>query len=135
MQLLAACVLIVNVEYAWEEQSLGPPDTEISAMKTTLFVLCLLCATGAFAQGGLQGSVLSGEPSVFRTPSHVEHASQQTMTQGQSLLEASGSSYAHGERPLWEFAPQTTPAPLGDSARALRRQHAEAKKAAIVWNN
>jgi hypothetical protein len=57
------------------------------------------------------------------------------MTQGQSLLEASGSSYAHGERPLWEFAPQTAPTPLGDTARTLRKQHAEAKKAAIVWNN
>ncbi|HEV2713632.1 MAG TPA: hypothetical protein VGU64_00110 [Terriglobales bacterium] len=104
-------------------------------MKTTLFVLCLLCATGAFAQAGLQGSVLSSEPSVFRMPSHVEHAFQQAMTQGQSLLEASGSSYARGEKPLWEFAPQTAPTPLGDSARVLRKEHDAAPKAAIVWNN
>jgi len=135
VQKLAAFVLIVNVRYAWEEQSLGPPNTEISAMKTTLFVLCLFCAAGAFAQGGIQGSVLSNEVSIFHMPSHVEHASRQSVTQGQSLLEASGSSYARGEKPLWEVAPQTAVVPLGDTARALRKQHAETKKATIVWNN
>jgi len=135
VQKLAGFVLIVNVGYAWEEQSLGPPNTEISAMKTTLFVLCLFCAAGAFAQGGIQGSVLSNEVSIFHMPSHVERASRQSVTQGQSLLEASGSSYARGEKPLWEVAPQTTVVPLGDTARALRKQHAEAKKATIVWNN
>jgi len=104
-------------------------------MKTTLFVLCLFCAAGAVAQGGIQGSVLSNEVSIFHMPSHVERASRQSVTQGQSLLEASGSSYARGEKPLWEVAPQTVVVPLGDTARALRKQHAEAKKATIVWNN
>jgi len=137
LQILAARVLLVrlNVKDGWEEQSLGPPNTEISAMKTTLIVLCVFCATGAFAQGLGTGTVLSNEPNVFRLPSHTEHASQQPMAHGQSLLEASGFSYAHGERPLWEVAPQTVPTPLGDSARALRKEHAAAKKATKVWTN
>ena len=60
------------------------------------------------------------------------------MGQGVNLMERSGSSSDHGEMPLWE-AMQKVPAapvtPLGDAARELRKEHAAAKKAAIVWKN
>ena len=42
---------------------------------------------------------------------------------------------AHGVRPLWEVAKPSEPVPLGDAARLLRKEHAAAKKADIVWNN
>jgi len=57
------------------------------------------------------------------------------MAQEQSLLQGSGSVYvAEGERPLWEVAPKEPPAvPLGDVARAYRKQHETAKKAQFVY--
>jgi hypothetical protein len=41
-------------------------------------------------------------------------------------------SYAQGERPLWEFGPISQPVPLGDVARAFRREKLDAKKAQVV---
>jgi hypothetical protein len=38
-------------------------------------------------------------------------------------------------RPLWELAPVKVETPLGDSARMLKKQHANARKADIVWEN
>src|SRR5437879_10632602 len=46
-------------------------------MKTTLFVLCLFCATGVWGQSAVGGSSLSYEPVVSWAPSHAQHASQQ----------------------------------------------------------
>jgi hypothetical protein len=42
-------------------------------------------------------------------------------------------SYAQGERPLWEFGPVSVPVPLGDVARAVRKEKLTAKKAEIVF--
>jgi len=104
-------------------------------MKTALFVLWLFCATGVWGQSAVGGSSLSYEPVVSWAPSHAQHASQQPMAQGHNLLEASSFNYARGERPLWEVAPQTKPTPLADTARALRKEHAAARKATKVWSN
>lgn len=41
-------------------------------------------------------------------------------------------TYAQGERPLWEFGPVTQPTPLGDVARAYRKEKVTARKAEIV---
>jgi hypothetical protein len=103
-------------------------------MKTALFVLCVLCATAALGQS-VGGSALSSQVQVFEFASHPEHASQQPMAQEQSLLDHSGYFYAQGERPLWEFAPVSQTVPLGDVARALRKEHAMAKKADMVRND
>ncbi len=108
---------------------------EISAMKTTLFALCFLCATAAVGQSSAGVSALNSQPQMLEFPSHAQHASQQPMGPGQDLREASGSTSARGERPLWEVAPASRPVPLGDTARTLRKEHAAAKKAEIVWNN
>ncbi len=97
-------------------------------MRTTLFVFCLFCATGVWGQSAVGSSSLSYEP-------RAQHASQQAMAQGHNLLESSGFNYARGEKPLWEVAPQTTPTPLGDTARALRKEHAAAQQATKVWTN
>jgi len=72
---------------------------------------------------------------MLQVPDNPAHASQHEMAQEQNILEHSGYTYAQGERPLWEFGPVSQPVPLGDSARALRKQHEAAKKSEIVWQN
>jgi mRNA degradation ribonuclease J1/J2 len=105
-------------------------------MKTTLVVLCFFCATAAFGQAASSGTTaLSSEPVVIQFNGHPAHASYQTMGQEQNLLHQSGNVQAHGVRPLWEVAIPSHVVPLGDSARMLRKEHAGAKKADIVWNN
>ena len=106
-------------------------------MKTTLFALCFLCFTGAaFGQATVAASSsIDSEPQVYDFRSHQGRASQQTMGQEQNLLGASGYSQAHGVIPLWEVATPSRVVPLGDAARLLKKEHATAKKADIVWNN
>ena len=100
----------------------------------SLFVVCVFLAVGASAQVG--GAVISGEPHSLSFPSHTERATYTGMSQSQDLMEHSGSIAVHGERPLWEVMPPSAPGtPLGDLARDIRKEHAKAKKAVIVWNN
>ena len=98
-------------------------------MKTTIFVLCLLCATSALAQSA---SVIQNHVEMLRLPENPLHASQHEMGTQQSLLQSSSFSYAQGERPLWEFGPISQPVPLGDIARAYRAEHAKARKAEVT---
>lgn len=104
-------------------------------MKTTLFVLLFLSATVAFGQSSAGAGALSAEPVVIEFTSHAGHASYQDVGQEQNLFRQSSNVQAHGVRPLWEFAVPSQATPLGDSARMLRKEHADAKKAQIVWNN
>ena len=98
-------------------------------MKTTLFVLLILCTVSALGQAG----VTSGQASMLSMPEHTQHASQHDLASEQSLLGASSPySFAQGERPLWEFGPVSQPTPLGDVARAYRKEKQAAKKAEIV---
>ena len=99
-----------------------------------LFVVCAFGAVGAVGQinGGV---VLSSQPQVLTLPDHPGHASETGMSAEHNIMERSGSSYAQGERPLWEVMQLTPGIPLGDSARALREEHVTAKRAVIVWNN
>jgi hypothetical protein len=112
-----------------------PLKSEKNSMKTTLFVLCFFCATAAFGQASMSATALSNEPQVTQFVSHLGHASQVGMGQVQNVMEQSFSVQAHGVRPLWEFAVPAQVTPLGDSARLLRKDHATAKKAEIVWTN
>ena len=100
-------------------------------MKLFLSALFLVCATAAFGQNA---PVLQNQVNMVSIPDHVEHASQHELATSQDLLEHSGISSAHGERPLWEFGPVgPPPTPLGDIARANRKDHELIKKAQIVW--
>lgn len=104
-------------------------------MKIALFVICVLGATAAFGQASLTGSGLSNEPVIIQVPTHPQHAAQQSLGSSQSLLESSSYTSAKGERPLWEVAVPSQQTPLGDSARALKKEHATLKKAKRVWQN
>jgi 6-phosphogluconate dehydrogenase len=103
-------------------------------MKTTIFAFCFLCATAAFGQVGQ--SALSNVPSPIVMIDHPQHASVHAMGDESSLLGGSVYSYAQGEQPLWEFAPdKKREVPLGDVARAYRQGHVIEKKAAKVSEN
>jgi hypothetical protein len=103
-------------------------------MKITMIVLFILFFglwTGsAFGQLGV--STLSNQPQVIESPSHPQHAETHAMATETPLVGGGGYSYAQGERPLWEFGPVSEPTPLGDVARAYRREKQDAKKAEFV---
>lgn len=100
-------------------------------MKITLFVLFILVAATAFGQ--LPGAI-SGEPQMLQVPDHPQHADQHAMASEHSLVGGGSVTYAHGERPLWEFgSPLPEPAPLGNVARAFRKEKLVLKKAQIVF--
>jgi hypothetical protein len=104
-----------------------------AAMKTTLFLFCLLCTTAAFAQYG--GSI-SSQPQIYEAPSHPAHASYAPMAREQNNLASSTFSFAQGERPASDFPQQATAVvSLGAVARELRQQHAQLKKSRVVWAN
>jgi hypothetical protein len=98
-----------------------------------LFVVCSFCAASALAQAG--GGSANVQPHALAMPSHTLRASQTALSTTQNLLERSGSTSARGERPLWEVMQLAPEAPLGDAARALKAEHASAKKARVVWSN
>jgi hypothetical protein len=105
-------------------------------MKIALCALVFVCLAGAaFGQSGIGSSGLSAEPVVYEFNSHQARATQTEMGQPQEIMEHSTSVWSHGTRPLWEMATPAYLTPLGDSARSLRKEHLNAKKAEIVWNN
>jgi len=101
-------------------------------MKKTLFVLCLLSTTAAFAQ--YAGSRTSTEPSPFASPNHPAQASYAPMSQERNVLGSGSYTSAQGERPFSDF-PQPEPVPLGTSARELKKEHAQVKKSRVVYVN
>ncbi len=104
-------------------------------MKKTLFVLCLLSTTAAFAQYYSSGaSSISNQPQIYQSPSHPAHAAYSPMSQEQNVLAATSYASAQGERPASDF-PQAEAVSLGTFARELREQHAQLKKARVVWVN
>jgi hypothetical protein len=100
-------------------------------MKITLFLLFLICTTAALGQTAnvLQGPNVQQQPVQFID--HPLHASQHDLAQPQNILEHSDYAYAQGEQPLWQFGVAYEPVPLGDVARAYRKQRA-ARKAQIT---
>ena len=109
-------------------------DTDKTTMKITLFVLFILCTclctSAAFGQVGV--ATLSNQPQVVQSPSHPLHAETHAMATESPLVGGGGYTYAQGERPLWEFGPVSVPTPLGDIARAYRKEKQAAKKAEFV---
>jgi len=99
-------------------------------MKTTIIVLCFLYATAAFAQNA---PVLSGVAQPMQMTEHPGHASEHSMATETSLLSTmSPYTYAKGEVPLSELGSLPYETPLGDIARAYRKEHIEVPKATKV---
>lgn len=102
-------------------------------MKTALCALCLLCAAGAFGQS--LGNVAVN--STVQFADHPLRATPQGLGQEQCTSWSYGSVYIeHGEMPLSEVRlPEVHIVPLGDLARAQKKEHDTAKKARVVWEN
>jgi hypothetical protein len=104
-------------------------------MKTTIFALCSLCFLCATAAFGQTAAVASGTAQPLQMSDHAQHASEHAMAQESSLFSTSTSSYAKGERPLSEFGTILKPeTPLGDAARAVRKERTDAKAVKVVEN-
>ena len=101
-------------------------------MKITLIVMCLLCFCASAAMGQAVGA-LSSQAQPVRLADHPQHASQHDLATPQNILQDGAYSYAHGEVPLSELGTITPEVPLGDVARAYRKEHALAPKAEIVF--
>jgi hypothetical protein len=102
-------------------------------MKTTLTVLFLFCAASAFGQAV---SSISPTAIPITMSGHPEQAMAHGMADEHSLVGGGtgGATYtsAQGERPLWEFGPVKEEVPLGDVARAYRKEKMTGKKAEII---
>ena len=106
-------------------------DSDKTTMKITLFTLFLLVTGSAFGQAA---GVISSEAHMTQIPDHPQHAEQHALACEHSLVGGGAITYAQGERPLWEFGPAAPqpPTPLGDVARAARKEKLAVKKAEIV---
>lgn len=102
-------------------------------MKITFLALFVLLAGTAFGQAV---SAISSQVQMYQIPDHPLHADEHAMAPEHSLLSSSNPyTYAQGERPLWEFGPASpSPSltPLGDVARAFRKEKLALRKAEIV---
>ena len=101
-------------------------------MKNLLLLLFILCAAAAFGQAA---PVISNQPQPATFWEHPEHAAPHAMATEHPIagLGSENYSYAQGETPLWQFGHMTEPVPLGDVARAYRKEKETAPKAEIVF--
>lgn len=104
-------------------------------MKTTIFALCLLCFLCATTAFGQNAPVVSNIPQPVQMQEHPLHAAEHSMARESSLLSASPYGYAQGEVPLAELGSLEYQTPLGDVARANRKEHIAVPKAAKVSEN
>jgi hypothetical protein len=100
-------------------------------MKKILFAIVFLSASAAFGQAGS----ISAQAQPVAFPDHPQHASLSAMACEHPLVGGASDNYtyAQGERPLWEFGPVSQPVPLGDIARAYRKEKVAVKKAEISF--
>src|SRR5215471_9232145 len=100
-------------------------------MKTTLLALIILCAATALGQ---TARLIPNQPEIVHVPDNPMQAEAHAMATEHSLVGGGPDTYtyAHGERPLWEFGPVSEPVPLGDVARAYRKEKLTARKATKI---
>ena len=103
-------------------------------MKNLVFLL-VVCALSVGAVGQVGGGTMNSQAHALVMSGNPQHASQTAMSAEHTLMGRSTTISAHGERPLWEVMPEAPVVPLGDSSRAVRKEHVAAKKAVIVWSN
>ena len=103
-----------------------------TTMKTLLIASVILYSAAAFGQAG--GSALSGQVTPLEMADHPQHAEYSKMACERPLVGGGFDTYSYekGERPLWEFGSVSQPVPLGDVARAYRKDRVTAKKAEKV---
>jgi len=104
-------------------------------MKLAIAALFLCCAVGASAQ---TAGYICAQANPIHFIENPQHASPHDLAPEQSLLGAGANPYhtAQGEQPIWQFGEIKPTQPLGDVARAYRKDHlAIARRAEFVWEN
>jgi len=103
-------------------------------MKTLLIASASLILSSAAAFGQAGASSLSSQVTPLEMADHPQHAEYAKMACEKPLVGGGFDTYSYerGERPLWEFGPVSRPVPLGDVARAYRKDRVSAKKAEKV---
>jgi hypothetical protein len=108
-------------------------EFNLDTMKITLlalFAFCTALCTASFGQVGV--AVLSNQPQIIESPSHPLHAEPHALATETPIVGGGDYTYAQGERPLSDFdSAYPDPPPLGDVARAYRKEKS-ARKAALV---
>ena len=101
-------------------------------MKITILTLFILVA--ATAALGQTVSSIPSEAHMTVVPDHPQHADRHDLADEHALVGGGSVTYAKGERPLSELgSPLPAPEPLGDVARAFRKEKLATKKAEIVF--
>lgn len=101
-------------------------------MKTAILISIVMSTAAALGQ---TAGVLSSQPQVVQIMGNPLHAEAKPLATEHPLVGGGPSTYtfAHGERPLWEFGPVSdAPRPLGDIAREYRKERQSAKKAEVI---
>jgi hypothetical protein len=101
-------------------------------MKITILLLFILCAGAAFGQ---IAPSISAQATPAQFYEHPEHAAPHAMRAEAPIVGGSAGetyTYEQGEQPLWQFGPVSEPTPLGDVARAYRKQKLTTRKAEFV---
>ena len=100
-----------------------------------LLAVCLTVAGNSAAQSAAGAGVTFDPQMTIIGFDHVQRATQIGLAQEQDLREKSEVTYAHGEKPLWEFMTLAPEESLGDVARSLKQERATEKKAVMSWSN
>ena len=102
--------------------------TSIRLAIAAAFAFSMFAVSSAHAQAA---PVLQNNPQVLQMQANPQHASQHAMAQESSLLNTWTYTYAKGELPLAEVGSLPQQLPLGDVARAYRKEHVNAPKAVM----
>jgi hypothetical protein len=131
---LAEAALVGHFASSFKFQAVSPGQDQIMKINLTritivaLFFLCFVCATA----GAQTAAVLPNTPAPMQMTDHPQHASEHTMARESSLLSVSAYGYAQGEVPLAELGSIPYQTPLGDIARANRKEHVAVPKAVMT---
>lgn len=98
-------------------------------MKTILCTLLfVICVSAAFSQ---TPAAVNGTAEPLSMSDHPQHAIQHEMRPESTLLDTAVYSYAKGEVPLSDLGSIQYEIPLGDVARAYRKEHASSTVKAV----
>ena len=111
----------------------APPEKDrliLMNIKATIVASFVLLVSGAaFAQNG---AILSNVVQPLQLIDHPRQATENFLGHETSLYSSAGFYFAHGEVPLADLGSPIYQTPLGDIARAYRKEHDAAPKAVIT---
>jgi hypothetical protein len=111
---------------------LFPPEKDqliLMNIKATIVALFVLLVSGAAF--GQNGAILSNVVQPLQLTEHPRQATENSLGHEISLYSSAGVYFAQGEVPLAELGSPIYHTPLGDIARAYRKEHEAAPKAVI----